>query len=299
MPRKCLLSALLGFVVLPSLAQDLPLAEPAQLAFEEERWADAIELYQQNLAEFPEDRIAWLRIAMAERELGQYDDALGSLELALLNTAPEAMVHLERGRNLAALGRDDEALAALELSDHLELRARALLEEAPELDSLRESRVFRRVYESVRARVYPCEGLDEASQFDFWLGRWEVRQPDGSLLGFSEVSRDEGGCVVTEQWEGTSGSSGRSMSFYQPSRGQWRHVWIGSGGTQIDMNGTLVDDEMRLEGTIEYVEPEDLIAFRSSWSRLGDGLVRQQMEEFDLGSQVWRTWFDGIYRPLD
>ena len=37
------------------------------------------------------------------------------------------------------------------------------------------------VYRNVRARVFPCEGIPEAADFDFWVGRWEVRLPDGTL----------------------------------------------------------------------------------------------------------------------
>jgi len=56
---------------------------------------------------------------------------------------------------------------------------------------------------------------------------------------------------------------------------------------------------MQMEGTIEYVEPERVVAFRAVWSRGAGGRVRQRMEQFDLVSQNWQLWFDGFYRPLD
>jgi hypothetical protein len=174
-----------------------------------------------------------------------------------------------------------------------------LLEEGEEFDVLREDRRFDRIVDNVRRRVLPCTSLAEAAEFDFWLGRWEVRGPDGTLLGHSTVTREEGGCVVREQWDGNPGSTGSSMSFYLPSRGQWRQVWIGSGGTHIDMTGGLVDGEMRLEGTIEYVEPEQVVAFRATWTTGAGGRVRQRMEQFSLGTQSWELWFDGIYRRIE
>ena len=280
-------------------AQDGPLAEPAQLAFEDERWEDAIREYREILEAFPEDRLSWLRIAQAERELGRYEDALATLDLALENQAPEAMIYLERARNLLRLGRERDALVELETADHLEIRARALLEQDPDFDSLRGNRRFERVYENVRARVFPCEVIAEASQFDFWLGRWEVRGADGTLLGYNTVTRDDGGCVIRENWEGNPGQTGSSMTFYLPSRSQWRHVWIGSGGTHIDMTGKLVDGEMRLEGTIEYLNEEQVLAFRATWTVGASGLVRQRMEQFNLVGNGWDPWFDGIYRRVD
>lgn len=300
MPRT--LKSLLPVLVLwlgNALAQDLPFAEPAELAFEEGRWADAIREYREILAEYPEDRLSWLRIAQAERALGRYESALASLDRALANQAPEAMVHVERARSLLGLGRRDEALGELEIADHLELRARELLEEAPDLAPLRDDPDFRRIYGNVRNRVLPCEEMPEAAQFDFWLGRWEVRGTDGTLLGYNDVSRDIGGCVIRESWEGEPGQSGASMTFYLPSRGQWRHVWIGSAGTHIDMTGSLVDDEIRMEGTIEYLNEDQVIAFRGAWSQGASGLVRQRMEQFDLVSQSWELWFDGLYRRID
>ena len=95
-----------------------PLADPAELAFEEGRWDDAIAEYREILAAYPEDRLSLLRIAQAQRELKRHDDALATLEDARTANAPEAMIDFERARNLALMGRNDEALAALDAADH-------------------------------------------------------------------------------------------------------------------------------------------------------------------------------------
>ncbi len=276
-----------------------PVADPAELAFEEKRWEDAITEYREILAAYPEDRLSLLRIAQAQRELKRHDDALATLETARTANAPEAMIDLERARNLALLGRDDEALAALDAADHSGVRALALVETAPEFDRYRERSRFQRVYRNVRARVYPCEGIPEASAFDFWLGRWEVRMPDGTLIGTNTITKRDGGCSIQERWEGAGGSTGTSVSFYLPSRKEWRQVWTGSGGTLFDITGTAGNGTMHMEGTIEYVETDRVVAFRGTWTEGADGRVRQRMEEFDLAAQTWVVWFDGFYRRLD
>jgi len=276
-----------------------PVADPAELAFEQGRWDDAIAEYREILAAYPEDRLSLLRIAQAQRELGRHDEALATLETARTANAPEAMIDLERARNLALLGRDDEALAALDAADHNGLRALALIEQATEFDAYRERSRFQRVQRAVQARVFPCEGVAEARDFDFWLGRWEVRMPDGTLIGTNTISKRDGGCSIQERWEGAGGSSGTSMSFFLPSRGEWRQVWTGSGGSLYDITGGADDGVMRLEGTIEYVEPNRVVAFRGTWTPGADGRVRQRLEEFDLVAQTWVLWFDGFYRRLD
>ena len=276
-----------------------PLAHPADLAFEQGRWEEAITEYRALLESSPDDRLSRLRIAQAQRELGLHEEALATLEEARAASAPEAVVDLERARNLLALGRRDEALAALDAAEHVGLRALKVLEEAPDLASLRGDPRFERVVRNVRSLVHPCEGRPEAGQFDFWLGRWEVRAPDGTLLGRNHVTKRDGGCSIVEEWEGTGGGTGTSVNFFVPSRGQWRQVWTGSGGTLIDVTGGLEEGgEMHLEGTIEYVDPENIVAFRSTWMRAADGRVRQRMEEFDLVAQTWVVWFDGIYRRI-
>jgi tetratricopeptide (TPR) repeat protein len=280
------------------LAQETPVADPGSLAFEQGRWEDVIVEYRAILAASPDDRMSLLRIAQAERELGRHEAALATLEQARLASAPEAMVDMERARNLLALGRRAEALEALEVADHIGLRALELLEESPEFDAVRDDPRFARVHASVRARVFPCASSAAAREFDFWLGRWEVRMPDGTLAGYNNITQRDGGCTIQEQWEGSAGSSGTSLSFYLPSREQWRQVWVGSGATLIDMTGGLVDGEMRMEGTIEYADQDRVVAFRASWAVAPDGRVRQRMEEFDLASQSWSLWFDGLYRRV-
>jgi hypothetical protein len=276
-----------------------PAAEPAELAFEQGRWEDAIGEYREILAAYPEDRLSLLRIAQAQRELKRHDDALATLETARTANAPEAMIDFERARNLALLGRDDDALAALDAADHSGLRAFALVDQAPELDRFRSLSRFQRVYRNVRARVFPCEGLEHSNDFDFWVGRWEVRMPDGTLIGHNTITKRDGGCSIQEHWEGAGGATGTSVTFFLPSRGEWRQVWTGSGGTLFDITGAAGNGTMHLEGTLEYVEPNRVVAFRGTWTEGADGRVRQKLEEFDLVAQAWVVWFDGFYRRLD
>jgi len=286
-----------------ALAQEgqapVAIAEPAELAFEQGRWADAISEYREILAAYPEDRLSLLRIAQAQRELKRYEEALTTLEQARTANAPEAMTDFERARNLALLGRDDEALDALDASDHSGLRALTLVESTPELARFRELKRYQSVYRNVRARVYPCEGIPEASAFDFWLGRWEVRMPDGTPIGTNTITKRDGGCSIQEHWEGAGGSTGTSVSFYLPSRKEWRQVWTGSSGTSFDITGTAGNGSMHMEGTLEYVEPNSVVAVRGTWTEGADGRVRQRLEEFDQIASAWIVWFDGFYKRLE
>lgn len=287
----------LALSCLGARAQAVATPDAATRAFEQGRWDEAIDAYRARIATDADDGIAWLRVAQAERELGSHEAALETLTQAAEHQAPVSMVELERARNLAALDQDEAALHELEASDHDGLTALELLEKAPDLETLRTSKTYERVLASVRERVFPCEGVAEAGDFDFWVGRWDVRIADGTLVGHSEVTKDPGGCTLVEHWHGAGGSAGTSLSFFTPSKGEWRQVWVGSQGTLIDMSGGLMDGAMHLEGTIEYVDPERVVAFRGTWSTEPGGVVRQLLEEFDVVAQTWQVWFDGYYRP--
>lgn len=277
-----------------------PVADPAELAFEQGRWEDAIVQYREILAKSPQDRLSLLRIAQAQRELGRHQEALATLEQARTANAPEAMVDVERARNLLALGKREDALAALDAADHVGLRALTLLENDKDFAAVRKDSRFKAVLKNVRARVYPCEEEAEAKQFDFWLGRWEVRMPDGTLIGQDTITKQNGGCTIVEKWDGAGGSAGTSVSFFVPSKGQWRQIWTGSTGTLADISGGLMENgQMHMEGTVEYVDPSNVVAFRGTWTQTADGRVRQKMEEFDLGAQAWVLWFDGIFTRMD
>ncbi len=294
--RLSIFPAIIYLPVAVVLAQEYSEVRVADRAFESGEWAAAIEGYRDMVAEDPADGTSWLRIAQAERGLERHDEALETLELAKQADGPPAMIDLERARNLASLGRPVLALGALETADHLGLRALSSLEQAEEFESLRREARFERVYNNVRGRIYPCEGISGSGAVDFWLGEWEVRFADGTLVGQSAVTKRDGGCSVVEAWDGTGGSSGTSINYFMPSRDQWRQIWVGSGGTLIDMTGGPVDDGMHLEGTIEYTGQDRVLAFRGTWATLADGRVRQHFEEFNLAAQGWVTWFDGFYR---
>jgi len=55
--------------------------------------------------------------------------------------------------------------------------------------------------------------------FDFWIGHWDVYDPDGNFAGENLISVREGGCLLLEEWTGSQGGSGTSMNFYDPAAG--------------------------------------------------------------------------------
>ncbi len=65
-----------------------------------------------------------------------------------------------------------------------------------------------------------CEA-PEFRQFDFWIGKWTVRNPDGKEVGSSEISRASESCAIREQWKSSSGSMSMSINYYDADERQW------------------------------------------------------------------------------
>lgn len=147
------------------------------------------------------------------------------------------------------------------------------------------------------AQSGPPPGCTDAvhDDFDFWLGTWNVYAPDdGPYQGRNTITKSQGGCLITERWEGASGSTGESLNAYDPLAGAWRQVWV-SPGNFIDYTGGLdAAGAMVLEGEIFYPGNGTRAAFRGTWTLRDDGTVRQHFQQQGADGE-WTDWFTGIY----
>jgi hypothetical protein len=140
----------------------------------------------------------------------------------------------------------------------------------------------------------PSCASPEHRQFDFWIGEWEVRTPDGKVAGRNRIEKVEGGCGLQETWTAAGGGSGRSINAYFPGDRKWHQAWLGSGGLFMHIEGGLRDGSMRLEGETPRADGTRL-SQRITWTPQSDGRVRQHWEQSTDGGRTWTTAFDGVY----
>ena len=256
-------------------ATPVPFADKGELAFEQHRWQDAITEYRSILAQYPEDRLSLLRIAQAQRELKRYEEALATLETARTANAPEAMVDFERARDLAALHkRRRRARGARRGGSQRAARARAARARA---GARRGCARTTATSASIAACARACSRARRSrlrSEFDFWVGHWEVRQPDGTLDRHEhhhEARRrllDPGalgrrGRLLGHELELLSAEPRRVAPGLDRLR---RHDDRHDGQAPVD-------GAMKMEGTLEYAEPNRVVAFRGAWTQ-GSGRAR-------------------------
>jgi hypothetical protein len=129
--------------------------------------------------------------------------------------------------------------------------------------------------------------------FDFWIGEWEVRTPDGQLAGINRITREYGGCVIHERYSSGRGYSGESLNMYDAGRRRWQQTWVDNQGMLLLLEGQFADDRMVLEG--ETLDKKGTATkHRITWTRNADGTVRQLWEVTDAKG-AWTTAFDGRY----
>lgn len=142
------------------------------------------------------------------------------------------------------------------------------------------------------AHAAACD-TPEHRQFDFWVGRWNVRTADGKLAGVNTITSEYGGCVLHERYDTGGGYRGESLNTYDASRQVWHQTWVDTSGLLLVLEGGLRGKSMVLEG--RSAAPGGTVTIqRITWTPNEDGSVRQHWESGD-GKGNWRTVFDGTY----
>ncbi len=275
--------------------------------YQQQQWPEAIEAYRQLLAGDPQNEQAWYRLAQSHISLQQGLQALqANQQLSEAQQIPIQLVWYQQAQAWQLTGDEQAQLKALDQAVRSGYSNTRELEENPLWSELRKHQLFSDILQSADKNLRPCMYDERYRQFDFWLGRWEVygdSEKSGPLFGHNHITRAEQGCLIMEQWQGASGSTGTSMNYFDGIQNQWVQRWVSGGGTVIDYSGGLISkaegqQAMQLTGRIYYAQNSQqpqVRHFRGTWTVLKSGVVRQFFEESTDGGENWYTWFDGYY----
>ena len=140
----------------------------------------------------------------------------------------------------------------------------------------------------------PCSTDERFRAFDFWIGEWEVTNPQGQVAGTNRVESRLNGCILQENWTGNGGSTGTSLNYLDVTTGRWHQLWTDGRGGHMRYEGAFTDGAMRFEGTNVYGNGQTTL-MRMTFTPLEDGRVRQFIEESRDEGATWNVWFDGYY----
>jgi hypothetical protein len=135
----------------------------------------------------------------------------------------------------------------------------------------------------------------EFHQFDFWIGDWEVQNPDGSKAGHNRIEPILGGCALQENWTGAGGGSGKSFNMYDRRRKVWHQTWVDAQGNMLQLDGHFADKRMTLASGETPDSSGKTVINRIIWEQTAPNRVRQLWEMSRDGGKTWTVAFDGRY----
>lgn len=140
---------------------------------------------------------------------------------------------------------------------------------------------------------------DKHAEFDFWIGNWEVTNPDGTAAGTNRIEKIQDNCVLQENWTSVKGNyTGTSNNFYNYKTNKWEQVWIDNQGQSLHLKGNRVGNQMILQTSEEKNKEGQPFYHRLTWTKNEDGTVRQYWETITNGKDV-TVAFDGLYKKVE
>ena len=204
-------------------------------------------------------------------------------------------VAMNNAREAARANDPDAAVAELQKLFDGGFTSVAFITNDTDIATLAGYPAYDKLIADMTVAAYPCEHDGQFSEFDFWVGEWDVHVASGALAGHNEITREQRSCVLIENWASASGGGGMSINYVDKITGEWVQVWNDASGSQINIRGGMTEEGMLLTGTIHYVSNAQTKPFRGLWTPLENGRVRQYFEQLDDDGETWVPWFEGFY----
>ena len=153
---------------------------------------------------------------------------------------------------------------------------------------------------STNAQNNSCKCCTEKhAEFDFWIGTWNVTNPDGSVAGKNIIDKIQDNCILRENWTSAKGKyTGTSNNFYNYQAKQWEQIWIDNQGGSLYLKGNRVGNQMILKTDETNNQNGEPFYHRVTWTHNDDGSVRQYWETLTNGKEV-TVAFDGLYKKAE
>jgi hypothetical protein len=140
-----------------------------------------------------------------------------------------------------------------------------------------------------------CEDKAICRVFDFWIGEWDVKAPNGKVAGQSLIQIALDSCLIIENWTGAGNtiSTGKSFNFYNAATGFWQQTWVDNSGGVIEfIEGNFVNDAMKFASSRPFVDGS---LKRLSFFKINNNQVRQFGETSADQGKTWTAEYDLMY----
>ncbi len=287
---------LVSAIFLNLQAQPLQTPSPKMTAanelFQQKKFQEAAQAFGDIIKDEPKNGRAWYFMGMSLHSLGQWEQAISAFEknVAIANN-PSSMYNI--ACEYSQLNQTDKAFEWLEKALTNGAAFSTNIETDTDLENIRKDARFKKMIDIADRQKRPCIYSEQARQFDFWLGDWEVFNTAGQKAGTNTVQSFSNGCGLMENWTSSLGGDGKSINYYDASTGRWYQHWIGSGGGALRYAGSFKDGAMRFEG--ETIASGKKTLQKLTFTKLDENTVRQVFEASNDDGKTWAVTTDLKY----
>lgn len=138
---------------------------------------------------------------------------------------------------------------------------------------------------------------DGATQFDFWVGKWELSSA-GKATGTNTITREYDGAVIMEHFAGSGENplNGMSVSVFNKNTGKWHQTWVDNQSAYLDFTGGFADGKMILSrrATIQGKE----VLQRMVWFNITPDSLDWNWERSDDDGATWKVLWPIHYQRM-
>ena len=140
----------------------------------------------------------------------------------------------------------------------------------------------------------PCAD-PEATQFDFWLGEWDLSWAEGGK-GSNRISKILGGCVIQEEFDGTPSMplKGISLSTFDANAKRWKQTWVDNSGSYLDLVGGMEGDRMIL--VMDRIVDGKPLKYRMVFDNIAENALDWNWERSENNGATWTVLWQIHYQ---
>jgi tetratricopeptide (TPR) repeat protein len=250
----------------------------------------AEKVFNKVLKDEPANKLAIYKLASLYYLEKEYKNAIKFyLELAP-HKNPRVLYNLACTYSL--IGSKTEALDYLEDAVKNGFNQLSLLKTDSDLSNIRNEKKFNEILKSVKS----LENFPESKKFDFWVGEWNVYNPQNQKAGESKVEKILKGAVIMEKWTGINGYRGKSFNHYDMDKKKWVQYWVDENSASIYFEGNY--DSLKnaiVYYSYDHAKDESPYIRRLTFYNLGPNKVRQFSQISSNNGKTWSTEYDLTY----
>lgn len=266
-----------------------PRIEQARTLESEKKIEAAVKLYEQIHKDTPGNNSITYKLGSLAYGAGDFKRAAKYYEKLAPNGNPTVLYNL--ACSLSQAGKKRKALKYLERAVEKGFNQYGLMKTDPDLNAIRESKKFEEILSSVNS----IENHPDAKKFDFWVGEWNVYNPQKNKVGESRIEKILNGAVILENWSGGSGFQGKSFNHYLMGSNMWIQYWVDQSSSRIYFEGNFDDVQNAMVFNEKIEAGSDKPNRRLTFFNVSTDSVRQFSQLSSDQGRNWSVEYDFIY----